>query len=152
MFGLQLHPPGEKGPTAPFLQVPRQYYLSARCAFTQVVKTTGAKRVWLPSYLCPSMFDSFNKDAVDVRMYPISVCLRVENDSWIRDVVPNDLVIAIHYFGFELLSFPWRRICDSGAILLEDCCQALYKARTWDRSFGMVFSPRKFLGVPDGEY
>ena len=83
-------------------------------------------------------------------MYPVSRSLTLEEDSWIADIRPNDLVIAIHYFGFELSSFPWRQVCAAGAVLLEDCCQALFRAGAWTGSYGRVFSPRKFIGVPDG--
>jgi hypothetical protein len=96
------------------------------------------------------MLEPFKKALVDVRIYPVSGRLTIEEDSWILDLEPNDLVLAVHYFGFELSSFPWQRVCDTGAILLEDCGQALFMARKWDGSYGMVFSPRKFIGVPDG--
>jgi dTDP-4-amino-4,6-dideoxygalactose transaminase len=96
------------------------------------------------------MLEPFRKALVEVRFYPVSARLRLEEDSWTAGLSPADLVIAIHYFGFEFSSFPWQRICEKGAILLEDCGQALFKARTWPGSYGMVFSPRKFIGIPDG--
>jgi dTDP-4-amino-4,6-dideoxygalactose transaminase len=96
------------------------------------------------------MIEPFRKAPADIRIYPVSARLTIEEDLWVGELRPDDLVIAIHYFGFELSSFPWQRVRATGATLLEDCAQALFKAPTDGRSYALVFSPRKFIGVPDG--
>lgn len=149
-FGLQLERLQDQLPTVPFLTLPRSYFLSVRCALKVVAGITGVARVWLPSYLCPVMVDPFLGPPLDVRFYPITRELRVAEDSWTRDLGPHDLVVAIHYFGFELEGLPWREICASGAILIEDSSQALFRASSWDGSYGMLYSVRKFIGSPDG--
>jgi hypothetical protein len=150
VFGLQLEQRQNQLSTVPFLTLPRAYFLSARCALKAVAELTRVARVWLPSYLCPSMVDSFRDPPRDIRFYPVSKELRVAEDGWTRGLGPQDLVVAIHYFGFELEGFPWQEVCASGAILVEDSSQALFRVPSWNGSYGMVFSARKFIGTPDG--
>ena len=96
------------------------------------------------------MVDPFQDPPLDIRFYPVTKELKVADDAWTRDLGRHDLVIAVHYFGFTLESFPWREVCKSGAILVEDSSQALFRASCWEGSYGFVSSVRKFMGVPDG--
>jgi hypothetical protein len=131
----------------PFLAAPRTYFLSARCALMAVAEAGKFRRVWLPSYLCPSLFEPFRR--LEVRFYPVSARLAVADASWVREIEPHDLVIAIHYFGFELDSFPRALVAAAGARLVEDSSQALFRSQ-WTETYAAVFSPRKFIGLPDG--
>jgi hypothetical protein len=96
------------------------------------------------------MVDPFLDPLLDIRFYPINKDLKVAEENWTRGLGPQDLVVAIHYFGFELRDFPWREVCANGAILIEDSSQGLFRRSSWEGSYGMVFSVRKFIGTPDG--
>jgi len=150
VFGLQTEQLRDQLPAVPFLTLPHAYFLSVRCALKAIAKLKRVAQVWLPSYFCPVMVDPFLDPPLDIRFYPINKELKVAGDSWTRGLGPQDLVVAIHYFGFELEGFPWREVCAAGAILIEDSSQALFRTSSWNGSYGMVYSVRKFLGSPDG--
>lgn len=65
-------------------------------------------------------------------------------------IQPNDLVVLIDYFGFPCDPYCANRAKERGAWVLEDACQALLSGETGKYSDFVLFSPRKFLGVPDG--
>jgi hypothetical protein len=96
------------------------------------------------------LVDAFQDPPLEIRFYPVSMELKLSENGWIRSLGSRDLVVVVHYFGFEFEGFPWQEVCASGAILIEDSSQALFRALSWDGSFGMVFSVRKFVGTPDG--
>jgi hypothetical protein len=74
----------------------------------------------------------------------------VEERSWTDEIRAGDVVLAIHYFGIPLTTFPAERVKARGALLVEDASQALFLPQQFPESTCIVYSPRKFLGVPDG--
>jgi hypothetical protein len=105
--------------------------------------------VWLPSYLCGSLLQPFAMTGAVIRYYPVDEHLQVSEIGWTNDVRPEDFVLVIHYFGFPNRSFPADRVAAGGAHIVEDSSQALFLTQQFPQSAGMVYSPRKFLGVPD---
>jgi dTDP-4-amino-4,6-dideoxygalactose transaminase len=76
--------------------------------------------------------------------------LAVPGWDWLQEVRPGDLVVLVDYFGF-----PGDAACaagaqERGAWVLEDASQALFSPATGRPTHFALFSPRKFLGVPDG--
>ncbi|MBA2372379.1 MAG: hypothetical protein H0V71_12145 [Chloroflexi bacterium] len=77
-------------------------------------------------------------------------------DSWLRadpatleELAADDLVVVIRYFGFPCAGDVVARAQHEGAWILDDACQALLSERPDDRQL-TLYSPRKFIGVPDG--
>jgi hypothetical protein len=126
-----------------------EFFLSVRCALYALVHVHRPGSAWLPSYLCGAILAPFLKSGVPVRFYPIDRDLRVSDTSWLNEIRAGDLAVVIHYFGFPNRSFPAEQVKRAGALLVEDASQALFLPRQFRESTCVLYSPRKFLGVPD---
>jgi len=124
-----------------------QYFLSVRCALKALVEAHRPGTVWLPSYVCGSILTPFLES--NVRFYSVDERLSVARNAWIEEIRPGDLVLVIHYFGFPNLTFPAREVAGKRALLVEDASQALFLEQQFPESTCILYSPRKFLGVPD---
>ena len=133
----------------PFSGANRQYFLNVRCALRALVHVLRPRSAWLPSYLCPALLEPFQSSGVAVRFYGVDEHLRVSNFGWLNEVCRGDFVIVIHYFGFPHSSFPAGAAKRSGAYIIEDSSQALFLPQQFEESLCALYSPRKFLGVPD---
>ena len=123
---------------------------TARSAFTLLARWLHPKTVWLPSYLCGVVLGAFPDHLMEVRFYPINEQLGIAEENWLTEIQTNDMVIFIDYFGFS----PWidwgveaRR---RGAWVVEDASQALLSDLFNKPSHYIIFSPRKFVGIPEG--
>jgi dTDP-4-amino-4,6-dideoxygalactose transaminase len=96
------------------------------------------------------MLAPFLQSSAPIRFYPVDGHLQVSETSWIEEIRAGDMVVVIHYFGFPNHSFPAALVKLKGAILVEDASQALFLAQQFRESTCILYSPRKFLGVPDG--
>jgi dTDP-4-amino-4,6-dideoxygalactose transaminase len=84
------------------------------------------------------------------RFYEVDYDLTVSSQDWLEDVCKGDIVVLIDYFGFPADSICAAAAKQRGAWILEDACQALLSTGMDQLSDFVLFSPRKFLGVPDG--
>ena len=123
-------------------------HVNARSCINHVLATMSAKTIWIPSYLCESVF-TITSRFKNHRYYPVNYDLSID-DSWISSIQRNDLVILIDYFGFKCKVEIKHAIKSKGAWLLEDASQALLSSITDPFTDFVVFSPRKYVGVPDG--
>jgi len=149
MFGLESPAALENSVWPPFLSCRPQYFLSVRCALFALILARKIRRAWLPSYLAPSLRVPFAEGHVPVSFYPVDDRLRVSELEWIDEIRPGDLVLAIHYFGFANSTFPAEEVAARGALLVEDSSQALFLPQQFPESVCVLYSPPKFLGVPD---
>ena len=111
------------------------------------LKTSG---VWMPSYLCPTMIESVDQKKTNVRFYEVDCNLCISSTNWVDQIQSGDLVVLIDYFGFPMDSKVATLAKKQGAWILEDACQALLSEHVGQYSDFILFSPRKFIGVPDG--
>ena len=146
-FGLET--PVSPSPP-PFSAANAQYFLNVRCALQALAQVLRPRSAWLPSYLCPALLEPFQSSGVEARYYSVDEHLRVAGCAWLKDVRPGDFVIVIHYFGVPHSSFPAGAAKRSGACIIEDSSQALFLPQQFKESLCVLYSPRKFLGVPDG--
>lgn len=124
---------------------------NARSAIKLIVDQLKPRRVWLPSYLCPTILTAIDANISDIKYYPLNEHLIVISDDFLPEIQPNDLFICIDYFGFQFEQSVLEEVDQSGCKILRDCSQALFFDFQKDIiSDYHVFSPRKFLGVPDG--
>jgi dTDP-4-amino-4,6-dideoxygalactose transaminase len=131
-----------------FLQGDSLLLVNARSCINYVLESMAPGTVWLPSYLCESVF-TITSRFKNNRYYPVNYDLSVD-DSWISSIQRNDLVILIDYFGFKCRAEIKQAIKSKGAWLLEDASQALLSSITDGYTDFLVYSPRKYVGVPDG--
>lgn len=104
----------------------------------------------MPSYLCNTLLLPIKKTRTSIKFYEVNRHLRVASFDWIASVKPNDLVVFIDYFGFTFNRNLIEQIKPKGAWILEDASQALLSEGVGQFSDFTLFSPRKYLGVPDG--
>jgi len=152
MFGLELlhqGPDSEIGLDAPFLSSPKLLLATARSAFNLLARVLKPKTVWLPSYLCASVIASFPPD-IEIRFYSINESLRIAEKKWLSEIQENDIVVFIDYFGFNYWLEWGQEARQRGAWVIEDACQAMLNREFCQCSHYVLFSPRKFVGVPDG--
>ena len=149
MFGLE-ETQGDHPANAAFLAQPSEFFVNARSAIFRVVEKLSPRRVWLPSFLCGSILEAVVAANAASCFYEIDDNLKVASLAWIEDVGEGDIVLLIDYFGFPFDRTLLPRIKDKGAWALEDACQALLSQGVGEGSDFVVFSPRKFVGVPDG--
>ena len=147
VFGLEFGSSAEAGP-APFREGQGVERINARSCIAHLCDRLVPERVWLPTYLCESVVDAI-PSRFETRFWEVDEKLRPVESGWMDEVRRRDLFVAIAYFGWppdgELLS----RMKERGAWVLEDASQALLSRRS-DAADFTVYSPRKFLGVPDG--
>lgn len=144
MFGLDARFQPAPSPP-PFIEPGSLLLANARSGIRILIEELEPRRVWMPSYLCGAMLDGAGAAAVE--FYSVDRSLVVTD---LGDAGKGDLVIVIDYFGFPA---PTRLIEDAksrGAWVLEDACQALLTRGAGAQADFVLFSPRKFLGVPDG--
>jgi dTDP-4-amino-4,6-dideoxygalactose transaminase len=136
--------------TSRFLAAPRIELATARGAFGLLCESLTPRLVWLPSYLCSAIVDGFATANAQVRFYPLDDQLNIADVEWLDAVEANDLVVFIDYFGFDRWSAFGAEVRARGAWVVEDACQALLNDRFSEHAHYVLFSPRKFFGVPDG--
>lgn len=149
MFGLET--PKETRHASPtFITQSKCFLVNGRSGIALVIRQLSIARAWIPSYLCESIIDALNGSAVEINFYEVNYDLEIASSTWVDDVESGDLVVLIDYFGFHCFDGALAsRIKEQGAWILEDACQALLSDVATYSDF-VLYSPRKFVGVPDG--
>jgi hypothetical protein len=121
-------------------------FQSSRAAFLALLRAGRPTAVWMPWYVCDAMIEPLRMTGTPVKRYRLDADLRVQS----ADLAHGEWLVYVNYFGLcarqvdDVLSrFPRERV-------LIDNAQALF-ARPAD-CLATLYSPRKFLGVPDGGY
>jgi hypothetical protein len=118
---------------------------SARAAFLALIRTAKPKRVWMPHYLCDSMFLPLRAAGVRVERYSLNERFEVNVEPDMRE---GDWLYYVNYFGLceRQASLIMSRFGPSRVVI--DNCQAFFSAP--QPCAATIYSPRKFFGVPDG--
>lgn len=133
-----------------FLRESNLFLANGRSGIFILVDLLKPANVWMPSYLCPTMVDAVDQKKTQLKFYEIDYDLQIPSLNWIKQVQAGDLVILIDYFGFPLSAEVVDLVKGQGGYVLEDACQALLSEHVGQHSDFVLFSPRKFIGVPDG--
>ena len=150
MFGFEESLEHVQAAEPQFMREPRLLFLSARCAIQFLIENLKPPQVWMPSFLCCSMIDAVDQETTAFRFFPIGFDLEVASLDWLDLLLPGSLVVLIDYFGFPCDNHIIGEVQARGSFVLEDASQALLSTHAGLQSDYTVFSPRKFLGVPDG--
>jgi dTDP-4-amino-4,6-dideoxygalactose transaminase len=149
MFGLA-EPLSACTSQLPFVEEHSLFLVNARSAIKLVIDRLSPPTVWLPSYLCPAILDAVSGGQSKVGFYEIDANLAQPSRQWMESAQQGDLVVVIDFFGF-LSDADWiRGAHERGLWVLEDASQALFTQGVGSIADFVVFSPRKFVGVPDG--
>ena len=150
MFGLP-RVVGALRPSLPeFLSGPSAFTANARSALGIVCRQIVPRFIWLPSYLCEVILRAVEWAKCPYQFYPTNGTLGVDDFEWIKSVSEEDAVLLIDYFGFPQTDEVVNRCRETGAVVIEDACQALLSDCVGTHADYTVYSPRKWVGVPDG--
>lgn len=149
VFGLELNDnPSNFKP--PFLYGDNLYLANTRSGIKLLIDNLKLKRCWLPSYLCKSIFLAVECCDIQVSYYPVDQNLSVSDLSFIDEIKSTDMFLYIDYFGFPFDKDIIKNINKKGAYVIKDASQALFSDHKNACADYILYSPRKFLGIPDG--
>lgn len=121
-------------------------YSSARSALAGVGRCGSRQRLWLPAYICQSLYDGALASGREVAWYSVDGALTPQ----LAEFAPGDMVVLVDYFGRppnpEVRAFVMSR---PDIVWIEDRAQAL-DPNVPKFTSNAIYSPRKLFGVGDG--
>jgi hypothetical protein len=125
-------------------------YYNIRSAIRELIRVNGIVDVLMPGYLCPVVHQAVEGAGAAWRTYQVNPGFEIDALHLSCMATHATLVIVPGYFGVYMpdLSGLERLMDLSGCTVLLDYAQALYEP--CPERFAAAYSPRKFLGVPDG--
>lgn len=112
-----------------------EYILSSVCRVS---------KLYIPYYTCEVILEPMNKLAIPYEFYHINQRLELSEEVVLQK---DEYLLYTNYFGIKD-SYVKHLYTQYGAQLIVDCAQALYSKRIDD--IKVFYSPRKFVGIPDG--
>jgi dTDP-4-amino-4,6-dideoxygalactose transaminase len=123
-------------------------FTNARSAFAALIEALTPPKVWLPAYICPELAAAVPE--AKLAFYPLSDDLNPDVETLAASTGAGDVVLAVNYFGrapapmFREFAQQLPHLC-----FVEDCAHSIDAGvPAWGN--WRLFSPRKFIGVPDG--
>jgi len=122
-------------------------FQSARAAFFALLQAGRPGRVWMPDYLCESMYAPLHTAGVTVVPYAIDTSFELAGRIGLGQ---DDWFYAVNYFGVcsRATDALLARVDPMRVVL--DHCQAFYAPPP--ACLATIYSPRKFFGVADGGF
>lgn len=119
---------------------------SGRAAFEYILRIRGYKKVYMPYYTCDTIFEPIQKLNLEHESYFIDAKMEPIFDfSMIRD---DEALLYTNYFGLKDVFI--RRLTQNHPNIIIDNVLAFFSKPIV--GFDCFYSPRKFIGVPDGGY
>ncbi|WP_426149525.1 hypothetical protein [Pseudomonas sp. DC3000-4b1] len=119
-------------------------YNSARYAFEALLRHVHIRRLHLPWYTCATMVDAAQRSGVELYRYGLDDQLQPRE---IPTLEADERLLYVDYFGYKAITMH-ALASTMGASLIADHAQALFSPPP--AGVPTLYSPRKFLGVPDG--
>lgn len=119
---------------------------SARSCMEYLLRVRGYRKVYLPYYTCEIMVQPFRLLHVDYAFYHLNAQLEPENLPLLKE---GEAFLYTNYFGLKQPCVE-RLAQHYGNSLIVDNAQAFFAPAL--PGIDTFYSPRKFLGVPDGGY
>ena len=116
------------------------YLNSGRNALRFIVRKLGIRKLHVPAYTCPVVFEALQKEHVQIEQYALGSDFFPD-----RDFHENDFILYNNYFG--VCGGKVREMAKRYPNLIVDNAQAFYSRQVGRAAF---YSPRKFFGLPDG--
>jgi hypothetical protein len=117
---------------------------SCRNALELVFISMNPQRVWIPKFVCDSVLQPINHLKLNYCSYSIDRNLEINDDIKMQD---GDVIIYTNYFGIKDKYVEYL-VNKYGNRLIVDNAQSFYSKHY--KGISTVYSPRKFVGVPDG--
>lgn len=121
-------------------------FQSARAAFHAVLAASGFRRAYLPTYICNSIILAAQNAGLEVMLYDLDEEFLPIG---LPDRLPEDTaLIYVNYFGLAQKQVDRLVQTYDPTQIVIDQSQALFADESG--TCADVFSPRKFVGLPDG--
>jgi len=120
-------------------------YQSARSALRAVLEHVKATKMLLPAYICNSVIQAVIDAGVTPKFYYLDEDLFPKN---LPDDNSDNFLLYINYFGLNDHNVKKLQHVWPNDKLIIDNSQALFAQPTG--AIATIYSPRKFVGVPDG--
>lgn len=128
---------------------PHATFSNLRSALCQWMWDNGMTQIWLPVYAPPCLTEVMQKAQLRHLYYDVSPELEPSTD-FLAKLQPGDCVLAIEYLGRPLPeAFLAAVKAHPDAHLIVDRAQSLSDDEP-ECADGVLYSPRKIFGVPDG--
>lgn len=123
-------------------------FQSARAALYAYIKAENIRVLYVPNYMCDSLFPALEALSVEVEFYSINESLLPQND-FSKSLPKDNKVLLVNYFG--LLTEQIKPLVKNQPdLFVIDNSQALFSDHIEGAT--SIYSPRKFLGIPDGGF
>lgn len=117
----------------------------ARHAISLFFKSIGVKRVHVPTFICSSVPDTLIANALDVVYYNVKDII----NPTIPKIEEDEGLIIVNYFGVTNIDGVFTHIKQSKNVILDNSHGFFSVPKNFEN---VVYSARKFFGVPDGAY
>ena len=120
---------------------------TGRNAFEYILTTNNVKKIYVPYFTCDVIFEPIEKLAIPFEWYEIDKHLELKNE--LHNLGEGDYILYTNYFGIkdEYITKLAKTYPNN---LIIDNAQALFS--TPISNIPTFYSPRKFIGIPDGGY
>jgi hypothetical protein len=116
-----------------------------RTGLDLIIRQRQYRRIWLPAYICISVFNTLDKIGVEYETYALDENLEPAGDFGLSD---DEALLYVDYFGVKDRAV--ERLAGKHKNFIADLTQAFfYQPPAGVDGFN---SARKFIGVPDGGF
>ena len=131
-----------------------EYFSTGRDAIFTLVNSLKSRRIWLPNYLCKSIYDPIKKTGKEILFYKISRGLSISDD-FINKIKDKDVVFIINYFGIIQKNI-YERLKRKDIKIISDITHSLINidkvGYVFINSDFVISSLRKIGPFPDGAF
>lgn len=118
---------------------------TGRNALEYILASIGnVSKLYIPFYTCEVVLEPLEKLGIQYEFYHLDTHLELVKDI---DLLEDEYLLFTNYFGV-MDSYIMKLAQKYGNRLIVDCAQALYAKHI--SGIKTFYSPRKFVGIPDG--
>lgn len=131
-----------------------EYFSTGRDAIFSLVNSLRSKRIWLPNYLCKTIYDPTKETRKEILFYDVDISLSIQDD-FINKIEDKDIIYIINYFGIIQKNI-YEKLKNKDIIIISDICHSLVNVNkigyVFKNSDFVVMSLRKIGPFPDGAF
>ena len=131
-----------------------EYFSTGRDAIFTLVNIFKSGRIWLPNYLCKSIYDPIKKIRKEISFYNTNIDLSISDD-FINKIKDKDIIFIINYFGIIQKNL-YEKLKGKDIRIISDICHSLINidkiGYIFTNSDFVIMSLRKIGPFPDGAF
>lgn len=117
---------------------------TGRNALAYLIRTKKIKKIFIPEYICDSIYKLCEREECDYEFYEIDFDFKPKFDNILKE---NEWLYLVNYFGQLTNELEYKK--KYGRIILDNSQAFFQKPKG---AIDTIYSCRKFFGVPDGAY